>query len=123
MESYDEPVMEKGPEVPAPDPNAVLADLMESLLAPMQQQLADLAADNKTIKAENEELRQKVAEVEATPQHIQGADFTPDPRAARSVVISTRPVQDNPELYASKGIVDPGGLSVNTASPLSGKNR
>jgi len=97
--------------------NAALAEVMKSLLAPMQKQLEDLAKENSALR---EEVN---ARAEPIPTHLQGNDFPANPNAARSVVISTRPVRDNPEMYNAKGIVDAGGLSVNDASPLSGKNR
>ena len=56
------------------------------------------------------------------PQHLRRGDPNVDPsrmNIARSVTIATRPVRENPEQYAN--IVDPGGLSINNASPLSPK--
>lgn len=108
------------------DPNAALASVMKTLLEPMQQQLKDLAEGNKNLAEENRILREEIQNRDATPNHlISGADFRPNPDAARSVVISTRPVRDNPDQYiaSGKGVVDPGGLSINDSSPLSGKNR
>lgn len=87
---------------------------------PMQAVLDRLAA----LENENQALRAAVEEVQTTPGHLMsGPDFAPDPRAARSVVIATRPVRDNPDLYSvNKSVVDTSGLSVNNSSPLSGKN-
>jgi len=101
-----------------------LAEVLKSLLAPLQAQLSQLADNNKTIQAENEQLRQALLEREAdAPSHLLGDDFPVNPRAARSVVIATRPVVENPDRYRAKSIVDHGKLSINDASQLSGKNR
>lgn len=88
---------------------------------PMAAVLARLEA----LENENQILRSAVEEVQTTPGHLMsGPDFAPDPRAARSVVIATRPVRDNPELYSgNKPVVDTSGLSVNNSSPLSGRNQ
>ena len=87
---------------------------------PMQEVLNRLRA----LENENQALRSAVEEVQTTPGHLMsGPDFAPDPRAARSVVIATRPVRDNPEMYSkNKPVIDAAGLSVNNYSPLSGKN-
>lgn len=107
---------------PAP---AGLEEILRSLLAPMQKQLTDLAAENKGIKDENTRLRDELNEFLATPHagNVVGDDIPANPRAARSVVIATRPVMDNPERYAQKPIVDSSALVRNDASPMSGKNR
>lgn len=106
--------------------NESLAETLKSLLAPMQAQLTQLVEENKTAKAENQQLREELNTLAANPvpAHLQGDDFPVNPNAARSVVIATRPVMDNPEKYSrNKSVVDPGGLVRNDASPLSGKNR
>ena len=109
----------------SPSPAPSLEETLKALLAPLQQQLADLVADNKAVKSENEKLREELNNFLATPHagNVVGDDFPVNPRAARSVVIATRPVMDNPERYAQKPIVDSGALVRNDASPLSGKNR
>jgi hypothetical protein len=107
------------------DPNSAMADMLKSLLAPMQAQLTQLMEENKAHKSENSKLREELNELLATPHagNVIGNDIPANPNAARSVVIATRPVQDNPELYSQKPIVDSSALVRNDASPLSGKNR
>jgi hypothetical protein len=92
---------------------------------PQADPMAEVLARLKALENENQALRAAVEEVQTTPGHLMsGPDFAPDPRAARSVVIATRPVRDNPELYSgNKPVVDASGLSVNNSSPLSGKNQ
>lgn len=92
--------------------------MMKRLLEPLQEKVAALEVENQT-------LRETVQEAQSLPGHlVVGADFAPDPRAARSVVIATRPVRDTPEHFNKfKSIVDTSGLSVNTSSPLSRTNR
>lgn len=87
--------------------------------------MAEVLARLKALEGENQALRAAVEEVQTTPGHLMaGADFAPDPRAARSVVIATRPVREEPGLYnKNKAVVDTSGLSVNGSSPLSGKNQ
>src|SRR6266566_3961631 len=108
--------MESPESIPAVDKlepsQTSLEETMKALLAPMQKQLEDLAKENRQLKEEINTLA-----AEPIHGHIQGNDFAPNPNAARSVVIATRPVRDNPEMYNSKGIVDTGGLYVNNASP------
>ncbi len=91
---------------------------------PKVDPMAEVLERLKALENENQALRAAVEEVQTTPGHLMsGPDFAPDPRAARSVVIATRPVRDNPEMYSkNKSIVDTGGLSKNDSSPLSGKN-
>ncbi len=104
------------PSVPAPDLAAMIQAAVTAALAPMTAKIERLAEENDT-------LRETLAS--GRVNNLQGPDFAPNPDAARSVVIATRPVQDNPEQYRKfgKGLVDPGGLSVNDSSPLSPKNR
>lgn len=115
--------MEAPPASPAP------VDVQAEILKTLQMMQASLADTNKKLaetQAENEQLRQEMnAQAETIASQPVGDDFPANPRAARSVVIGTRPVQDNPERYRTrgKGIVDPGGLSVNNASPMDSRNR
>lgn len=77
----------------------------------------------------NAKLQEQVAQAshmayaDGIPAHLRRGDPTVDPsrmQVARSVTIATRPVMENPEQY--QNVVDPGGLSINNASPLSPKN-
>src|SRR5512143_1354559 len=78
-------------DTPALDP-AILA-AMKAIMDPLQEKV-------KALEAENITLRETVQESQTLPGHlVQGADFAPDPRAARSVVIATRPVREEPNLY------------------------
>ena len=106
--------------VEAPAQPANLAD-MEAMMKRLMEPLMDKV---KALEVENQTLRETVQEAQNLPGHlVQGADFAPDPRAARSVVIATRPVREEPGLYnRNKPVVDANGLSINNASPLSGKN-
>jgi hypothetical protein len=108
---------------PAPDPNTALMEVLKGF----QEQLTSLKDDQKKLLQENELLKEQINAQNAEPRNVnvQGADFPPDPRAARSVVLATRPVQENPQDYRQhgKGLVDGAGLSINNSSPLSGKNR
>ena len=102
--------------VPTPDLAAIVKAAVEAAMAPMTAKVERLAE-------ENDALRSSLADGRSA--NLQGPDFPMNPDAARSVVIATRPVVENPDQYrhSGKGIVDPGGLSVNGASPMSGKNR
>ena len=104
------------PVAPAVDP-AILA-AMKAMMEPLQEKV-------KALETENQTLREAVQEAQTLPGHlVAGADFAPDPRAARSVVIATRPVREEPELYnKNKPVIDTAGLTMNNASPLSGKNK
>ena len=77
----------------------------------------------------NAQLQEEVAKAghleyaTGIPLELQRTDVNVDPRrmsVARSVTIATRCVVENPDQY--RNVVDPGGLSVNNASPLSPKN-
>lgn len=95
---------------PEPEPEAPKPPTMEEVMKRLQ-----------ALENENHALRSAVEEVQTTPGHLMaGPDFAPDPRAARSVVIATRPVRDNPGDYSkTKPVVDANGLSVNNSPPLS----
>lgn len=112
-----EPIEEAVPD--SPQSIDFLEERLKALLAPMEQKINSLAEENSKLREELNEFHANGRE-----SNIQGLDFPPNPRAARSVVIATRPVQDAPHLYnQGKGVVDPSGLSINTSSPLSPKNR
>lgn len=70
--------------------------------------------------AQNEQLQGEV--VHARHRNIEGELASGDPshmQFAKSVTLATRCVVENPGQY--KNVVDPGGLSINNASPLSPK--
>lgn len=102
--------------VVSPDLAAIVKAAVEAALAPTNAKMERLSQENDT-------LRETLAS--GRSNNLQGPDFPRNPDAARSVVIMTRPVMDNPEQYAQngKGLVDTGALIKNDASPMSGKNR
>lgn len=101
-------------------PEPTLAEIVK---AAVEAAMAPVNAKVERLSEENDVLRSSLAD--GRSNNLQGPDFPKNPDAARSVVIATRPVVENPDQYrqTGKGIVDPGGLSVNDASPMSGKNR
>lgn len=107
------------PEVSAPTETSVLAEIMKTL-ASMQETQKQLQEENKVLR---EAVKVSAEEQYSLPGHLRvdGAGVPHNPDAARSVTIVTRPVRDSPHQY--QNIVDPGGLSVNGASPMSGANK
>jgi hypothetical protein len=98
-----------------------LADLKSLVLGAVQEAVAPFAEAN--VK-----LQEKIAAVskleyaEGVPGRLQRHDtnFVPSRMdVAMSATIATRPVIENPEQY--QHVVDPTGLSVNNASPMSPK--
>ncbi len=107
--------------VPEEKVSLSLTDLKALISGAVQEAVAPFAKANL-------ELQEKIAQAgrleyaENIPGHLQRRDpnFAPSRSdVARSVTIATRPVIENPEQYSN--VVDPGGLSINNASPLSPK--
>ena len=114
--------MEDEIQTPAPTVDTT-PDFAAMIKAAVEAALAPTTAKLQRLEEENDTLRETLAS--GRSNNLQGPDFPRNPDAARSVVIMTRPVMDNPEQYAQGGkqIVDTGGLVKNDASPMSGKNR
>lgn len=98
------------------------ADLQSLIAGAIKEAMAPLVEKNAQLQEEvlkNNHL----GYADGIPPEMQRTDSAVDPRrmsVARSVTIATRCVVENPEQYSN--VVDPGGLSINNASPLSPKN-
>ncbi len=114
------------------EPNQPVSEPEEKVtisLADFKSLVADAVREAVAPFAEaNAKLQEQVAQAsqmsyaDSIPAHLRRGDPNVDPSrmsVARSVTIATRPVRENPEQYAN--VVDPGGLSINNASPLSPK--